>query len=233
MTQQVDEIAPESNDSPSLAAVLLRTPFGALVLASVGSIPAAALTVGVQNWGDLLQRAPWWAIGVMFALLALMAAFAVSVHPTGRRLASWTIGMALGLSSALLIVAMLWTFAFASDQIEDWPTSTLMALVLAITSALGFTLAGRRVRNADDPRLLRSGHVAKGFLIPEDDPSAEILDRIDQVIVEVRELRADRAAVELKAAWSGPRWLGHLVMSAGWIKWQSGAVDVPSPTLED
>lgn len=77
----------ESDDtSVSLASVLLRTPFGALVLATLGSIPAAALTVGVQNWGDLLRRAPWWAMGVVAAVLAIGTSFVVAVHPQGRRL---------------------------------------------------------------------------------------------------------------------------------------------------
>jgi cytochrome c biogenesis protein CcdA len=83
------------------------------------------------------------ATGVVLSLLAIVVSFVVAVHPTRRRLAGWTIGLTLGLVSGLLLLATLWTFDLASDEIENWPASTVSAFMLSITSVFGFTSCSR------------------------------------------------------------------------------------------
>jgi hypothetical protein len=185
-------------------------------MASIASVPAAALTVGVQNWGDLLRRAPWWATEVALSLFAIVVTLVVAVHPTMRRLAGWTIGLTLGLVSGLLFVATLWTFVFARDAIENWRTSTVVAFMLAITSVFGFMLASRRVRDEDDPRLVRMGRMANGFLIPDDDPSIAILNKLEQMNQEIRRIR-DADVEPLSVTWGGRGWLGRWAVRRGWL----------------
>ena len=227
--EQGEEPLHQSDGAPvSLAAVLLRTPFGALVLATLGSIPAAALTVGVQNWGDLLRRAPWWAFGVVVAVLVISVSFVVAVHPKGRRLAGWTIGWVIGLSGGLFLFAFVWTFIFDSNAIENWATSVSSSLILAAAMVFGFSLVKRRVRDEADPRLLRSAQSAKGFLIPDDDPSIAILDKLEQMSEEIRRIHVDLGVESLAATWGGPGWLGRLAVRRGWLVSSSRPAVLPT-----
>jgi len=62
------------------------------------------------------------------------------------------------------------------EVLNDASTVTDVAVRFGV---FGFALVKRRVRDEADPRLLRSAQSAKGFLIPDDDPSIAILDKLE------------------------------------------------------
>jgi hypothetical protein len=219
MSTTSDEKTHAANEEPPIpfTDVLLRTPFGALLLATVGSIPAAALTVGVQNWGDLFRRAPWWLLGVTIVVIALGVGVVTAVHPQGRRIATWTFGWLVAAPSALFVGLFTWVFIFQRESVDDWSSWTTAYLFFVVLMVFGLLVVRRRVRDEDDPRLLRSAQAAKGFLIPPEDPTDEILERLDVLSQELRQIRTEREPEAYGTAWNGPACLGRFATRRGWL----------------